>query len=240
MFSVVKSIVVKLSGDKNLYKDLKRVLGKYPNDIELYKIALTQRSDATINKNNRCRNNERLEYLGDAVISTIVAQHLFTIFPDKQEGFLTKMRAKIVSRNSLNTISKESGISRIVTQQVKRGLEAKHAPGDILEAIHGAMLLDFGYEKTKNIFIDKFLKFVDIQKLVEEEVDYKSRVLEWGQKNKRHLVFECFEEGTSQDADHFRVILFDGDVKLGEGVGVSKKEAAQLAAKQALLSGKIS
>jgi ribonuclease-3 len=130
--------------DKELYRSLKNILGKYPNDIELYKTALTQRSDAVFAKNKRYRTNERLEYLGDAVVGTIVAEYLFLNFPQKQEGFLTKMRAKIVSRKNLNFLSQQSGLMKLATQHQSHNKQAKGAPGNIFEAIHGAMLLDFG------------------------------------------------------------------------------------------------
>jgi ribonuclease-3 len=222
-----------------LYKGLKQVLGKYPNDINLYKIAFTQRSDVVFNKNKKYRTNERLEYLGDAVVGGIVAEYLFMAFPDKQEGFLTKMRAKIVSRKSLNFLSQQSGLMKLLTQHQSRNKQAKGAAGNIFEAVHGAMLLDFGYEATKKIFIKQFLKFIDINKLIEEEVDYKSKILEWGQKNKSKLTFECYEETTVPCANRFRAILFDGDIILGEGYGASKKEAEQAASKQVMFSGKI-
>jgi ribonuclease-3 len=215
-------------------------LGKYPNNIRLYKVALTQRSDIIYNKNKKPRTNERLEYLGDAVVGSIVAEYLFTQFPNKQEGFLTKMRAKIVSRKSLNSLSQQSGLMKLLTQHQSRNKQAKGAAGNIFEAIHGAMLLDFGYKTTKEIFIKRFLKFVDIDKLIEEEVDYKSKILEWGQKHKSKLIFECYEESVITNShNRFKAILFDGNTILGKGYGASKKEAEQAASKQVMYSGKI-
>ncbi|MDR2652270.1 MAG: ribonuclease III [Prevotellaceae bacterium] len=239
MISLIKSIIVNYSEDKQLYKSLKKILGKYPNNINLYKVALTQRSDIIYNKKKAARTNERLEYLGDAIVGSIVAEYLFTQFPNKQEGFLTKMRAKIVSRKSLNTLSQQTGLMKLLTQHRTHNKQAKGAAGNIFEAIHGAMLLDFGYETTKKIFIKQFLKLVDISKLTEEEVDYKSKILEWGQKNKSRLTFECYEESNIPSSNRFRAILFDGDVILGEGYGGSKKEAEQSASKQVMFSGKI-
>jgi ribonuclease-3 len=235
----VKSIAVNYSDDKQLYKSLKKVLGRYPNDIDLYKIALTLRSNVVYDKNKKNRTNERLEYLGDAIIGSIVAEYLFTQFPNKQEGFLTKMRAKIVSRKSLNSLSQQSGLMKLQTQHRTHNKQAKGAAGNIFEAVHGAMLLDFGYATTRKIFIKQFLKFVDINKLIEEEVDYKSKILEWGQKNKTKLVFECYEESGIPSANRFRAILFENNVILGEGYGASKKEAEQAASKQVIFSGKI-
>ncbi|MDR1347519.1 MAG: ribonuclease III [Prevotellaceae bacterium] len=215
-------------------------MGKYPNNIRLYKVALTQRSDIIYNKNKKPRTNERLEYLGDAVVGSIVAEYLFTQFPNKQEGFLTKMRAKIVSRKSLNSLSQQSGLMKLLTQHQSRNKQAKGAAGNIFEAIHGAMLLDFGYKTTKEIFIKRFLKFVDIDKLIEEEVDYKSKILEWGQKHKSKLIFECYEESVITNShNRFKAILFDGNTILGKGYGASKKEAEQAASKQVMYSGKI-
>jgi ribonuclease-3 len=237
----IKSIIVKFSEDKQLYEGFKKILGKYPKNIELYKIALTQRSDVifTKSKSKKKRTNERLEYLGDAVLGSIVAEHLFLQFSNKQEGFLTKMRAKIVSRKSLNLLSQQSGLMKLLVQQQSHNKQAKGAAGNIFEAIHGAMLLDFGYKTTKKIFIQQFLKYVDIKKLIEEEVDYKSKILEWGQKSKSKLVFECCEETTHPSSNRFRAILFDGDIILGEGYGASKKEAEQAASRQVMYSGKI-
>jgi ribonuclease-3 len=235
----VKSIIVSRSKDKQLYISLRKILGKYPDNINLYKIALTQRSDIICNKAKRARTNERLEYLGDAVVGTIVAEYLFTQFPNRQEGFLTKMRAKIVSRKNLNSLSQQSGLMKLLTQHQSRNKQAKGAAGNIFEAIHGAMLLDFGYKTTKKIFIKQFLKFVDINKLTEEEVDYKSKILEWGQKHRSKLIFECYEESTIPSPNRFKAILFDGDTIIGEGYGASKKEAEQSASRQVMYSGKI-
>jgi ribonuclease-3 len=214
-------------------------LGKYPNNISLYKVALTQRSDIIYSKNRKPRTNERLEYLGDAVVGSIVAEYLFTQFPNKQEGFLTKMRAKIVSRKSLNSLSQQSGLMKLLTQHQTHNKQAKGAAGNIFEAIHGAMLIDFGYKTTKEIFIKRFLKFVDIDRLIEEEVDYKSKILEWGQKHKSRLTFECYEESLMPSNNRFKAILFDGNTILGNGYGASKKEAEQAASKQVMYSGKI-
>ena len=234
----IKSLIISFSNDKELYTSLKNIFGKYPKNIELYKTAFTQRSDAIFTKNKRHRTNERLEYLGDAVLGTIVAEYLYLMFPQKQEGFLTKMRAKIVSRRSLNILSQQSGLMKLAAQHQARNKQAKGAPGNIFEAVHGAMLLDFGYNTTKKIFIKQFFKFVDIEKLIEEEVDYKSKILEWGQKNKLKLTFECCEEPASLPSARFRAILFDNDVILGDGYGASKKEAEQSASKQVIFSGK--
>ena len=234
----LKSIIINFSKDKKLYKSLKRILGKYPKNIEFYKTALTQRSDAIFTKNKRHRTNERLEYLGDAVVGTIVAEYLYLQFTEKQEGFLTKMRAKIVSRKNLNALSQQSGLMQLAVHHQARNKQAKGAPGNIFEAIHGAMLLDFGYKTTKKIFIKQFFKYVDIAKLMEEEIDYKSKILEWGQKNKLKLLFETYEESAIPSQTRFHAILFDGDIILGEGHGASKKEAEQGAAKQVILSGK--
>ena len=234
----IRSIIISFSKDKKLYRSLKSVLGKYPKDISLYKTALTQRSDAVFTKNKRNRTNERLEYLGDAVVGTIVAEYLFLQFTEKQEGFLTKMRAKIVSRKNLNALSQQSGLMQVATQHHSLNKQAKGAPGNIFEALHGAMLLDFGYKNTKKIFFKQFFKFVDINRLIEEEVDYKSKILEWGQKCKLKLIFENYEESKLPSSTRFRAILFDGDIILGEGYGASKKEAEQSAAKQIILSGK--
>lgn len=233
----VKSIIVNFSKDKDLYRKLNDILGKYPNDITLYKTALTQRSDALFTRNKRYRTNERLEYLGDAVIGSIVAEYLYMQFPTKQEGFLTKMRARLVNHKNLNIISQQSGLIKLAARH-QRSQQAKSAAGNILEAIHGAMLLDFGYKTTKKIFINKFLKFVDISRLMEDDIDYKSKILEWGQKSKLKLAFETYEESKIPSATRFRAILFDSDIRLGEGYGTSKKEAEQSAAKQVVLSGK--
>jgi ribonuclease-3 len=233
-----KSIIINFSKDKGLYISLKNIFGVFPKNIELYKTALTQRSDAVFTKNKRHRTNERLEYLGDAVLGTLVAEFLYVKFPEKQEGFLTKMRAKIVSHKSLNALSQQVGLMKLATHQQGSNKQAKGAPGNIFEAIHGAMLLDFGYKKTKKIFLTQFLKLIDIDKLMEEDVDYKSKILEWGQKQKLKLIFYFFEEAPIPPSTRFRAILFEGDIILGEGCGASKKEAEQSAAKQVILSGK--
>ncbi len=186
--------------------------------------------------NGACENNERLEYLGDAIIDAIVADYLFEQYPVKREGFLSQMRSKIVSRKTLNTIAQSSNIIKHII--VRHGVninENKNLCGNVVEALVGALFLDKGYACAKQVFINQLLtKYIDLDQLEFEEVDYKSRLIEWGQKYKQAIVFSCEEEPKkfSHQKDFVAVITLNNQ-QIAEGKGLSKKEAEQKAAHNA-------
>lgn len=222
------------SPNKELYRSIKNIFGYYPNNIFLYKLALRHKS-ATIKIINGLKlNNERLEYLGDAVLSAIVADYLFRRFPYKNEGFLTQMRSKIVSRATLNKLSMKLGLANLMLSSFETGTPVKSAGGDAFEALIGALYLDMGYNFSRKIIINRIINFhFDIEQLVDSEISYKSRILEWAQKEKKILQFEVLEEIGEKQEKQYRVAVRIDTKIIAEGMDYSIKGAEKLAAERA-------
>jgi len=176
---------VLFSPNKAIYKSIKNIFGFYPGNVFLYKLALRHKS-ATLKKVNGLKiNNERLEFLGDAVLSAVVADFLFKRYPYETEGFLTDMRSKIVSRASLNKLSLKLGLNSHIMSGGEKGKKGRSAGGDAFEAFLGAMYLDKGYEFTKKILVKRIIcVHFDMEHLEDTEVNYKSKIVEWSQKSK--------------------------------------------------------
>ena len=226
-----------LKPDKKTLAQFKKVLGFRPGKPELYQLALIHKSAAYKIYNNPKLNNERLEFLGDAVLDSIIAEHLFSNFPAKDEGFLTQLRSKIVNRETLKRISLKLGVGNLVISKVSSD-NHKAVYGDALEALIGAIYLDKGYKKTKKFVLTRIIDYhINLKQLAKTEIDFKSRIIEWGQKNKKEISFTCREDTESaqkQPVFISHLLIFDKIV--GMGSGNSKKEAEQNAARQALLS----
>lgn len=220
-----------LTGNKNLYRSIKNIFGFYPGNIFLYKLALLHRSATTKKINGLKINNERLEYLGDAVLSAIVADFLFRRFAYKDEGFLTEMRSKIVSRSSLNKLSIKLGLSNLITSTADRPNSARSAGGDAFEALVGAIYLDKGYKMAHTILVNRIIKMhFDLEHLVESEISYKSRIIEWAQKEKKEIEFKVVEEiGEKQEKLYVVAVIVDGKT-LARSKDYSIKGAEKLAA----------
>jgi len=222
------------SENKDLYRSIKNIFGFYPGNIFLYKLAFRHKS-ATIKKINGLKmNNERLEFLGDALLSAIVAEFLFKKFPYKNEGFLTEMRSKIVSRTSLNKLSIKLGLSDLILSGTDANSQSKSAGGDAFEAFLGALYLDKGYDFTRKILINRVISIhYDMDQLIDEHVSYKSRMIEWSQKEKRELQFELVEEiGEKQQKQYIVAVKVDG-VSISQSQDYSIKGAEKLAAEKA-------
>ena len=233
--SIVRSEKSLIIPDKNFKKNLKRILGFLPRNYRSYQLAFIHKSASQSIFNNTNINNERLEFLGDAILDSLIAEHLFRKFPDKDEGFLTQMRSKIVNRDNLNIIAMKLGISNMVI--IKTANENhKSIYGDALEALLGALFLDKGYNFTRKIVLERIIQnHISLNKLIETEKDFKSRIIEWAQKNKQAVYFTSFEEMEDpSNAPLFIAHLIIGDEIKGRGSGNSKKEAEQNAARQAL------
>ena len=210
-----------LTPNKTLHKAIKNIFGFYPKHISLYKLALRHRSASEKQINGHKLNNERLEYLGDAILSAIVADMLFKRFPYKSEGFLTQMRSKIVSRSSLNQLSNKLGLNKLINSSVGQNNTNRSAPGDTFEAVVGAIV-----NRIINIHFD-------LDELVNTEVNHKSRVLEWAQKEKRQLEFKVIDEIGERQSKLYRVALFVDNKKIAEAEDYTIKGAEKLASEKA-------
>lgn len=214
------------------YRAIDDMFGFIPHNIELYKLALIHKSASITLNNGQHINNERLEFLGDAVIETVTSDYLFIEHPDKNEGFLTQMRSKIVSRQSLNAVAKRIGLDAHVITNSTNNSSQKHIYGDAFEAMMGAIYLDQGYDFVNRLLINKiFVDYLKPDKLVEAETDFKSRLIEWCQKNHHTINFTTMHDKT-YSASHpffYSKVLIDG-IEVGYGAGESKKEAEQRAA----------
>jgi len=214
---------------------MKKILGFRPGNLRLYEIAFIHRSASfTLPDGNRI-NNERLEYLGDAVLDAILSDYLFEKFPDASEGFMTKIRSRIVNREVLNGLAISMGINKVLVSNVSSSHPSKNLYGDALEALIGSIFLDKGFRTAKKLFIGKVLnKYLDLDRIVSTDTDYKSLVFEWVQKQKANLIFTYNEEyDFSLKKSVFTTTLFIDREEFGKGQGASKKEAEQEAASQA-------
>jgi ribonuclease III len=215
---------------------LKKILGFRPGNLRLYEIAFIHRSASFTLPNGKKVNNERLEYLGDAVLDAILSDYLFEKFPDANEGFLTKMRSRIVNRDVLNQLAVSMGINNILVSNISSVHPTKNLYGDAFEALIGSVFLDKGFKKTKKLFLKNVLnKYLDLNIIASTDNDYKSLIFEWVQKHKSNLIFTYNEEyDFNLKKSVFSTTLFIDKEELGEGHGSSKKEAEQEASSQAL------
>lgn len=217
--------------DKRFYRAIDDMFGFIPHNIELYKLALIHKSASVVLEDGRQINNERLEFLGDAVIESVTSDYLFIEFPDKNEGFLTQLRSRMVSRQSLNAVAKRLGLDDLVITNSSNNITQKHIYGDAFEAMMGAIYLDQGYDFVNRLLINKiFVHYLKLDSLLESETDYKSRLIEWCQKNHHKIVFSTVNDKTYSSAHPFfySKVLID-DIEMGYGAGESKKEAEQRA-----------
>ncbi|MCX7987340.1 MAG: ribonuclease III [Bacteroidales bacterium] len=218
------------------YLKLIEILGYIPQNWKLYETAFVHRSASQTDKGGSIINNERLEFLGDAVLDAIVAEYLFAHYPKMDEGFLSKMRSKIVKRNQLNVLAFELGLDQLIVSTSFHVNGGKYVCGNALEALIGAMYLDRGYNKTRSFVVEKILnKYIDLRELEKTETDYKSRIIEWAQKQHNSISFDCREIQPTIDPTHpvfVAEVFIDGQLA-GKGEGYSKKEAEQHAAEMA-------
>lgn len=232
-YDITKQIKLLFSKDRQLYLFFYNLLGFYPDDIDLYIEALTHRSAMRKNKAGKIVNNERLEFLGDGVLDSVVAHILYIKYPDKNEGFLTGMRAKIVQREHLNKVAGDLGLDNLIAANSRLHSHNSYVSGNALEAIVGAIYLDKGYE-TAYCFIETKILDRSLDDFANEEVNYKSKLIEWTQKYKTTIDFELINTSTDENnSPVFRSAVVIGGVYVCEGKGYTKKESHQNAAKQA-------
>ncbi len=224
--------------EKELYLSLYKIMGFFPHDITLYKTALMHKSIAHRNSKGKPVNNERLEFLGDAILDAIVGDIVFRRFEGKREGFLTNTRSKIVQRDTLNKLANEIGISQLILSSGHPSSHNSYMEGNAFEALVGAIYLDRGYNACMRFMQERILaQVINLDKVAYKEVNFKSKLIEWCQKNKVILDFKLLEQ--KRDNNNSPVFSYQAvieGIEGGTGVGYSKKESQQIASKITLQS----
>ena len=224
-----------LSSDKKLYNAINNIFGFYPGNIYLYQLAFRHKSASREFVNGLKLSNERLEYLGDAVLSSIVADYLFKKFPYKEEGFLTEMRSKIVSRAQLNKLSRKLAMDKLITSEEFCNSHSKSLFGDAFEAFVGALYLDKGYKFTRKIILKRVIDVhFDIEKLQRVDFNFKSQLIEWSQKEKIPIEFTVVDQVGNGYGKQYVVELKVGEEVYSNGRDYSIKGAEQIAAGKAI------
>ena len=221
--------------DKALYEYIHNIFGFYPKNIALYHVAFTHKSMSDEKVGNYHVSNERMEYLGDAVLGTAVADYLFRTYPTQPEGFLTEMRSRIVSRVSLNKLSQKLGFEEYIRHAPDSGSGQgfKSIGGNAFEALMGAIYLDRGYDFAKHIIIDRIIKIhIDLDELQQTNVNFKSKLLEWSQKNKKKLEFKLLEEVGTGNKKMYHVQIVIDEKSYADALDRSIRGAEQLAAEK--------
>lgn len=233
---IVQRVKLFSSDRKEFYLFLKDLLGFYPQNLKLYDLAFVHKSASTVDSQGNFVNNERLEYLGDAILGAIIADFLYNRFPQEDEGFLTKTRSKLVNRAFLTQLTHDMGLHIFIDSNTTKNIDKSHIYGDALEALIGAIYLDRDYRAAKFFVTKKILsQFVDLHEIEQEDSNFKSQLIEWSQKNKRELEFETIEESNEKTKQPtFKATIKIDNKEVGKGVGTSKKEAHQNAAKKTL------
>ncbi len=220
----------KKSYDKKLVAAIKSITGLSPGNLSLYRLAAVHSSRAK-EVNGFRESNERLEYLGDAILGAAVADYLFKKYPFQDEGFLTEIRSRIVNRESLNHLAKKIGVQNIVLYDAKNTQLQQVILGNTLEAIVGAVYMDKGYLRCKKFVIDKLiLPYFNLETVINSDTNFKSKVIEWSQRKGKSVRFEMVEMKRMRNLKEFTSQVFIDDQPAGKGFGASKKKAEQDAA----------
>ncbi len=234
--NLIDRIKLSFRKDKELYFSLYEILGFYPHKISYYKMALMHKSIMHRNDKGKPVNNERLEFLGDAVLDAVVGDIVYQHFPGKREGFLTNTRSKLVQRDTLNKLAVELGINQLIVSNGHSFSHNSYLGGNAFEALVGAVYLDRGYNTCMKFMRDRILsEKINIDKVAYKEVNFKSKLIEWTQKNRVALEFvevEQVKDSNGSPTFTYKVLL-EG-IEGGMGTGYSKKESQQLASKQTL------
>lgn len=221
--------------DRESYLCFYRILGFFPRNIQLYKQALLHKSTSVRSEKGGPINNERLEFLGDAILDAIVGDIVYRHFEGKREGFLTNTRSKIVQRETLNKLAVEIGLDKLIKYTTRSSSHNSYMYGNAFEAFIGAIYLDQGYERCKHFMEERILKrYIDLDILSRKEVNFKSKLIEWSQKNKVEVSFELIEQFFDHDSNPvFQTEVHIEGIPAGTGTGYSKKESQQNAARMA-------
>ncbi|KAA6352579.1 Ribonuclease 3 [termite gut metagenome] len=213
------------------------MLGFYPRDVRVYEQALLHKSVLVLSEQGHQMNNERLEFLGDAILDAIIADILYTYFENKEEGFLTNTRSKIVQRETLNKLAVEIGLNKLIKSSAHSASHNNYnIYGNALEALVGAIYIDQGYKRCKKFIEQRIIKpYIDLEQLSRKDVNFKSKLIEWCQKKKVEISFELIEQFFDNQSNHIfqTEVLIEG-LSAGIGSGYSKKESQQNAAQMAL------
>lgn len=221
------------SPDRILARRLRSLIGFTPANINIFKLAFSHKSTIS-DKAYAIQNNERLEYLGDAVLGTIVAEYLFKKYPNSNEGFLTKMRSKIVKRKSLNKIGDKMGLDVLLSEYNATRL-SRSMLGNAVEALVGAIYLECGYHRTKRFVVRKMLRsYVNVHELESFDDNYKSQLLEWCQKNGQTVSYKLLARYKFEKRDRFKVAVMVNGKKLATADDFNKKSAEQTASEKAM------
>lgn len=235
--SIIKKIFSRNSRPEEggiFFETIQKIIGFKPTSIKIYEKAFTHRSSNKLDEDGFPINYERLEFLGDSILSSVIAAYLYNEVPTGDEGYLTKMRSKIVSREHLNELGKDLDLVKFVESKVQVNHFGENIHGNIFEALVGAIFLDKGY-----VYCDKFIHkrvikpYVDIAKLEGKVISYKSLVIEWCQKEKRHFFFDVFDDNGNDGQRYFGVKLSIDNKVIAKSRATSKKKAEEIAAKRA-------
>ncbi len=235
MFFRPRHIRVYFSPDKVLYNSLRNLLGFYPRNIALYKQAFRHSSIAQVIKDGVRDSNERLEFLGDSVIGAVTADYLFKRFPYKDEGFLTKMRSRMVSRASHNQVAMRLGLKKFIVLDNDRfkGAQPISIYGDAYEALIGAIYLDLGFKAAQHFILTRIINIhIDMEEVETKEIDFKSKFIEWVQREKKEYRFEVVQDGSGSVDKQFIIQLVVDNEIVSSAEHVSKRKAEQLVAEQ--------
>jgi ribonuclease-3 len=232
-FRPYKPVTAEFSSDKQLKQAIKSILGYKPGNIYLYHLAFLHKSATQETHNGVSINNERLEFLGDAILDAVAADFLFKTFPTRDEGFLTEMRSKIVSRTTLNKLSQKMGIDQLIQLDGSSSGTFRSFKGDAFEALIGAMYLDKGFDFTRKIILERIIKYYfNMDELVNQEVNFKSKIIEWAQREKKQTHFNVIDEvGAGYKKQYIVELLVDGEA-IARGQDYSIKGAEQNAAEK--------
>lgn len=220
---------MKTKSHKESYLFFYNILGFFPQNIDFYQQAIIHSSSAIKNNSGQYINNERLEFLGDAVLSAVISDVLYLHYKNKDEGFLSNTRSKIVQRETLNKLALDIGLDKIIVTSKKNNIQKDNIYGNAFEALIGAIYLDQGYDKCKNFIEEKiFTANLNLDKIVQKEINFKSKIFEFAQKNKISLSFSSNEELRNHDNKKiFKTEIFMNNISVATGIGLSKKESQQ-------------
>ena len=233
--NLIDAIKLPFRKENGLYRSFYYILGFYPHNIKYYQEALMHSSMSATNKVGKPVNNERLEFLGDAILDAVVGEIVFHHFQRKREGFLTTARSKIVQRETLGQVAVQIGLDKLIHSNNATHTHNSYMAGNAFEALIGAIYLDRGYDYCMRFMQKRILgNVINIDKIAYKECNFKSKLLEWCQKNKVEMSFEQEESRSEDGSPMFRSKVLVAGMELGKGRGYSKKESQQNACKNAL------